>query len=46
MLQKIFTSIFFNSAAGQKKVVIVQPISNGRFTIIPQEQQTNREYNL
>ena len=26
--------------AGQKKVVIVQPISNGRFTIIPQEQQS------
>jgi len=28
------------TGAGQKKVVIVQPISNGRFTIIPQEQQT------
>ena len=30
--------------AGQKKVVIVQPISNGRFTIIPQEQQTDSKY--
>ena len=36
--------MFILSGAGQKKVVIVQPISNGRFTIIPQEQQTNGGY--
>ena len=31
--------LIYISGSVQKKVVIVQPISNGRFTIIPQETQ-------